>query len=531
MSDTPPVGETRAWLLHPRQRWQQRRRRSEQLREFVDYARERDPVENADSTPPASEEVRLHAVWIAESYPPSFFEALVDAVRRLTVESRRPGGAPPAEQLEAALRSGRSGWLPLAPIVSPGSPLYALASPIKVGLPAGVEYGHASLHYLVPSHAALVVCFVLDETASKEVEDALRAAYESYATKRGGWTTIHSPANQKREAVRARRAKQLDDLSTFFQREAPGLFTDGRHVLPSIEFWTTKERTPFDEEGKLRGRESLHDFIQLLGWIAWADVWRGPYNLTLKEASLGADGLWSHAPNLQVAACEAELFPGENLDMYGGRSREGYVNHLRDSLDPLVAALALTETFRFYEEELVASRQRLREAQRRSLRRRVKATVAVQDRLLRHHADVDAVARGVTRWKDDLLPVLRFNTIDFERWLPPSLRDADSAEPPEGKRSRLRRLIRRPRKRDTGAEEKRRPRPPRESWLEAQAREILERAAHVVGGSREISDVVRTISETTNAQANLRLQLQVAILTWVLAAIGIATLIVVATAD
>jgi hypothetical protein len=34
---------------------------------------------------------------------------------------------------------------------------------------------------------------------------------------------------------------------------------------------------------------------------------------------------------------EADLFAGEDLKMYGGRSREAYVNRLRDSVDPLAA--------------------------------------------------------------------------------------------------------------------------------------------------------------------------------------------------
>jgi hypothetical protein len=523
------MDEARDWLLHPQRRWKQRRRLTDLLKEIDEYSRERDPAENAESSPPANEEIRLHAVWMAESYPLSFFDVLLDAVRRLTADGRHVGD-PPVERIEESLRLGGSGWFPLGPVVSPGSPLYAHASPIKTALPADVEYAHASVHYLVPSHAVLVVSFVLDDVGSRRVEQTLRATYRSYATERGDWTAVHSPANQKRAAVRVKRGEQLTELTSFFEREAPGLFAGAARPLPSIEFWTTKERTPFEEDREAGRRRSLNDFIQLLGWVAWTNTWRGPDSLTLKEAPLTGDDFWSRAPNLQLVARQADLFAGEDLKMYGGPSREAYVNRLKDSVDPLAAALALTETFRFYDAELVSSRRRLRDAQSRSLRRRVKATVAVQDRLLRQHADVDAIARGVARWKDDLLPLLRHHTVDFEGWLPPALRNAGGGEQlvkrkggwPRRWLARLKSGVGEPEQLEA-----KQGRPPRETWLESQTREILARSEHVVGGSREISDVVRTISETTSAQASLRLQRQIAVLTWALAAIGIATLIVV----
>lgn len=522
------MSDAREWLSHPRQRWQQQRRHAHHLKEIDEYHRERDPTENAESTPPAEEEIRLHAIWLAESYPPSFFDSLLDAVTRLTRESRHTSGEPPAERIEEALRLGSSGWFPLGPVVPPGSPLYAYLPPIRAVLPADVEYAHASVHYLVPSHAVFVMCFVLDETGSTRVDERLRATYETYTTPHGNWTAIHTPANQKREAVRATRAEYIAELAKFFDREAPGLFASDGRSLPSIEFWTTKERKPFQEREE-RGRRSLHDFIELLGWVVWTNVWKGPDNLALKQAPITGDDFWSRAPNLQLVARERDLFAGKKLETSGGRTREAYVNRLNDSVSPLAATLALSETFRFYEAELVDSRRRLRVAQSRSLRRRVKATGAVQDRLLHQHADVDAISRGVGLWKDNLLRVLRHHTIDFERWAPPSLRqESDGEQQGAERRWGFRRWL----DRLAGAEQPRREeskrRPwPRETWLETQTRGIVARADYVVSGSREISDVVRTISETTSTQASLRLQRWVAILTWVLAVIGGATLVVV----
>ena len=160
------MSNAREWLIHPREQWKRRQRHASHLKEMAEYHRERDPGENAESTPPEDEEIRLHAVWLAESYPPSFFDSLIYAVGRLAEDGRHSSGEPAAERIEEALRLGSSGWFPLGPVVPPGSPFYAYLPPIRAVLPASAEYAHASVHYRVPSHAVLVMCFVLDHGAA-----------------------------------------------------------------------------------------------------------------------------------------------------------------------------------------------------------------------------------------------------------------------------------------------------------------------------------------------------------------------------
>jgi len=256
IGETLSMNETLHSLRHPRERWQRRRSHARVLREIAEHGRERDPVENAESSPPADEEIRLHAVWMAESYPVSFFDVLLQAVRRFTGEGRDVYGVPPAEQLEQGLRMGNSGSFPLGPVVRPGSSLFAYLPPIEAALPSDVEYAHASVHYLVPWHAVLVVCFVLNDVGSVRVERALRANYQTYATEHRKWTSFHGPGNQKREAVRRTRADQLRDLTSFFAREAPGLFASEGELLPSIEFWTTKEVKPLMTQWRRGGQEA-----------------------------------------------------------------------------------------------------------------------------------------------------------------------------------------------------------------------------------------------------------------------------------
>jgi hypothetical protein len=55
---------------------------------------------------------------------------------------------------------------------------------------------------------------------------------------------------------------------------------------------------------------------------------------------------------------------------------------------------------------------------------------------------------------------------------------------------------------------------------------IGERAEELHGTSREIVEIAMAMVEATTAQANLRLQRHIAILIWLLAVIGLVTLVI-----
>jgi hypothetical protein len=522
------MSEACDWLFHPRQQWQQHRRHARDLKEVAEYHRERDPTENAESTPPADEEIRLHAVWLAESYPPSFFESLLDAVARLTRDSRHSSGEPPAERIEEALRLGRSGWFPLGPVVPPGSPLYAYLPPIRAVLPADVEHAHASVHYLVPSHAVFVMCFVLDETASKRVEERLRATYQTYTTPHGNWTAIHGPANQKREAVRATRAEHMTELATFFDREAPGLFLSDGRPLPSIEFWTTKERKPFQErEERGTGKPSRLHRAPRLGRLDERLAGAGQPGVEASSADrrrLLEPGAESSARRPRAGSVRRRRPRGVwRADARGSpESAQGQHRPAGGDLGSQRDVPLLRGGAGRFEAALACGSEPVSAAPGQGHRRSAGSPAASA----RRHR---TISRGVGLWQDDLLRVLRHHTIDFERWAPPSLREESDGDQRDGEeRSGFRRWLARLRSgEELRSEEPKRQARARETWLETQTHGIVARAEYVVAGSREISDVVHTISETTSTQASLRLQRWVAILTWVLAAIGVATLVVV----
>jgi hypothetical protein len=523
----------RNWL-QPLERRREKKRVAERLRSVAEGAKAIDPQENAASTPPENEEVRLQAVWLAESYPAAYSDPLLDKLRLLAggKSGTTARGAEAVAWLEEALRSGGAGWASLGAIVTPGSDLFAHTDPIEIELPPGVRYALGGVHLFVPSHALLVVCFVLDELASKRVENVLRAYYHTYGVPHGRWTTIHGPFNQKCDAVRAERRAQLEELGSFFERHLPGLFSASESfgsTLPSIEFWTTKQVKPFDEDRHPVTLDSMHSFIQTLDWRRSMDAWEAPDGLTLIAASTTGDR-HRNVHSLQLVARECELFASDDLQAWGGRDQDGYINRLSYGVNGLLAVWAFNSTTRFYESEMIALRQRLRLGQRQSPRRRVRGIHEVHEHLLDQRSDVEALARGVARAKDVLLVNFRSRSFDLSRWLPPHLREPSDDELRQQPESRLRRLASRLVRRgdDNSIDEgsRRRLRSHRYSWLEVQALEISERAEELHGTSREIGEIAVAMVEATSAQANLRLQRQIAILTWLLAIVGVVTLVV-----
>jgi hypothetical protein len=91
----------------------------ERLRSITEEAGRRDPRENAASAPPDDEELRLQAVWLAESYPAAYAEPPLARLGELATgkHGMMARGAEAVSWLEETLRSGGAGWAPLGPIV------------------------------------------------------------------------------------------------------------------------------------------------------------------------------------------------------------------------------------------------------------------------------------------------------------------------------------------------------------------------------------------------------------------------------
>lgn len=255
------------------QRWRSHRRF---IREANAYHEKRDPKENAESRPPADEQVELHSIWVAEIYTPSLVSGLLDGLHGLGWD--KGDGSIGIEDLnvpewvtDSRSSSFGGGWVNLGGLTRPGDTSYFGAR--QTPLPDGVTYGSATMHSPVPSLTVCVVEFVLDETRRRGIQDVFETEFRSKLTRHNRGTRIHSPKNLKQEALKIARTAARDSCAQWFRDHLPGAFAGGLAggLFPTLELLTTTSAKPF----RIKGPDSP--------WYTWAlslesttDAWTNP---------------------------------------------------------------------------------------------------------------------------------------------------------------------------------------------------------------------------------------------------------------
>jgi hypothetical protein len=364
--------------------------------------RSRDAEENAQSTPPDSEEIRLRAVWVAECYPVSQLDEIIRRLRALTpwnpgLRSSVAGAARTLEDCRTGpYRGGNSGDVIFVPRRSTA---FAHADPVRLDLPAAVEWAVGWVNGEVSSLPCLIFRFHLREEATRRVERVLRADYKTYAERHGRWTSYQGPINQKQVAIVEARAQSVRELTAWMGETFPGFFASGglNGSYPLLEFWTTEKREPFLEMQAEEGQPKTHwDYMELLRWDRpWFREWQSKRlpGLTLRHVEHFHDDR-PHGEDyaLELVGCTAGISDAESLKMYGGRTPEGLVNHLNYPARDVVSDWALRCALRGYEMQFAATREQLRSASSRKRRREIRHAQALAQtelRLLQLRADIE----------------------------------------------------------------------------------------------------------------------------------------------
>ena len=95
-------GATRRYLA--------RRSRNDDFASVLEYRRERDPLKNAETSPPEDERVELRCLWAAELYTPSQVDKLLGSLRKLGWDHEDlPGRESPASWVKTS-RLFSEGW-------------------------------------------------------------------------------------------------------------------------------------------------------------------------------------------------------------------------------------------------------------------------------------------------------------------------------------------------------------------------------------------------------------------------------------
>lgn len=374
------------------------------IAEEIGHVRARDENENVETTPPAAEELRLRAVWVAECYPRSELEGIIRRLR--SIGPKQPD---PLSQVAGAVktldgcrtgpyRGGSSGSMIFIPR---GSEVFRYAEAVELDLPPSVEWVTGWIDAEVATLPVFILEFHLREDAMRAVEKALRATYTTYAERKGRWTMFQGPSNQKQAAVVAARSRAITELTQWTGATFPGFFAGGalNGSFPLLEFWTTEVATPFVEPPRDKGQAGkrvLFDYMELLRWDR---PWRSWRSKRLPEIVLNQVDHFNQSESaaesyaLELVGRTADLFDQDPLSASGGRTNEGFVNELHHHAVDLLSRWALRCALRGYEIQFAAIRGQLHAASDRRARemRRANSLIQTELRLLELRADIEPV--------------------------------------------------------------------------------------------------------------------------------------------
>ena len=245
--------------------------------EVATFHKERDPEENRQTTPPDGEAVVLHCVWAVEFYTPAHMDDLIKNLLRFNRASSL--SEHDAEPLDSWIKQFHKvayggGWANLGTWEPKGVPRKFIGPSRVVDMPPTVAYALAKAHRISPAIMCIAVCFVFKGDFSTSFDTALRTSRDTYTRPISSGFSIHTPRDQKTEAIELIRSQISDDFTDWFREHIPGIFSsdpiDGR--VPICEFLTLQKATPFVAR-ETRSTADL-EYLRILGLDANWEAWR-----------------------------------------------------------------------------------------------------------------------------------------------------------------------------------------------------------------------------------------------------------------
>ena len=231
--------------------------------------------QNLRTAPPEDERITLPCLWAVEFYSPSHIDGLVDGLRKIGWSGERDlfESENPVSWLSRTRRHGDGGWKTLGFLVSPGVDKN-LPEVVRYGpLPDGVEYCHASVAVLTPSLIAVAVCFTFGQEKSTVFEEILRRDRQPISKKtQRGWEH-YLPPSQKINDIRQARIELVELAASWFSENLPGIFSSGLldSEVPTCELLTFQKAEPIPRktDDDLVARE----YLMTLGVYWGTDSW------------------------------------------------------------------------------------------------------------------------------------------------------------------------------------------------------------------------------------------------------------------
>ena len=246
--------------------------------EALAFWRERDPDQNAESTPPETEYIDLNCLWAVELYTPDHISNLIEGFRKLGWEAGDPDDPTDRNPVNWLRRLNRyrmhRSWMNLGFLVPNTSKAHFVDPTHRVHLPDGVSHATIGIHSITPSLFGVVICFIFEEEFSKVFDRSLRKQRRTFTTRTRTGQRFHPPENQKHDDVRRIRTEISESAAAWFRDNLPGEFASGtlHGDTPTCELVTTREAEPFPTAQERH--PSATRYLGVLGLQDSFNVWR-----------------------------------------------------------------------------------------------------------------------------------------------------------------------------------------------------------------------------------------------------------------
>lgn len=217
-------------------------------REALEYHHNgQDQKDNEASKPPIGEAIRVPTIWAIEAYPPTYIENLWKGLDNLGVLKSRRSSAVGDLLENIRTRAFGGGWVNLDPIVRNDKYFF---HGVKGPLPDEVSEIRLSLHQLLPSTTILICQFFLEGDTVSSLEAALQAEYTTYTIQKGTGLSFIDVGIQKGEAVAVARELIYTKCTDWIKGYLPGYFCSDRSSFspPTCDLITFKLNDPFEAE-------------------------------------------------------------------------------------------------------------------------------------------------------------------------------------------------------------------------------------------------------------------------------------------
>lgn len=245
-----------------------------------EYLLRRDAESNLATRVPANERLRQIALWGVEIFGPAEVDALNVAIERLGWNEDRLLGLNtyPVSWINEQRTYGTEGNLNLGVIERPGKSRFLPRGRTAL-LPELVDYAHGYLYQLSPSVTAVIICFVLTESAGRAYHEELNLDRKTVHEPLEGGYRSHNVEHVKRRAVDLVRTRSRAQLVEWFASNLPGFFCrapDGNR-LPTAELISTTSEPLL--VGVTAQERPEPDWVRLLSQPGHREIW------TLKDCA------------------------------------------------------------------------------------------------------------------------------------------------------------------------------------------------------------------------------------------------------